>query len=251
LETLLPDSLTLYAALTLLGFSFVASALNTAFGVGGGLVMLLALLGFVPAAQALPVQSLVQLGSSCSRAYLLRRYISFNFVKTFGIGSVIGATLGVLIFVPLPLPILKVLLAVLMLWVVWSKTSEGIKVSVRSFSLVGAGAAFGAIFMGATGPLVAAFFLKITECKESIVATNAACFIFLNGSKLVGFLYLGFTFMDWWKFVILMFFVGHIGTMFGKRCLVRFSNTGFLTVYKWALSLVAVQLCVTNISRIL
>jgi len=212
--------------------------------------MLLALLGFVPAAQALPVQSLVQLGSSCSRAFVLRRHISYDFVKTFAIGSMFGAALGVLIFVPLPLPILKIVLAVLMLWVVWSKKSEGLKISTRGFSLVGAGAAFGAMFMGATGPLVAAFFLRISQCKQTIVGTNAACFIFLNGAKLAGFLYLGFTFLDWWQFVIAMFVMGHFGTIFGKRCLARFSDTVFLKVYKWTLSLVAVQLCVVNVSRI-
>ena len=60
----LPAELPVLAALALVATSFLTSAVSAAFGLGGGVAMLIALLSLTPPVVALPVHALVQIGSN-------------------------------------------------------------------------------------------------------------------------------------------------------------------------------------------
>lgn len=64
----LPANTAPFVALALIIISFATSAISAAFGIGGGVAMLITLLSLTPPIVALPVHALVQIGSNAGRA---------------------------------------------------------------------------------------------------------------------------------------------------------------------------------------
>ena len=64
----IPPDLTILSTAGLVLLSFMTSALTASVGLGGGLVLLVALASFLPPLVVLPVHGVVQLGSNFGRA---------------------------------------------------------------------------------------------------------------------------------------------------------------------------------------
>ncbi|NNC55636.1 MAG: sulfite exporter TauE/SafE family protein, partial [Pseudomonadales bacterium] len=93
-------------ALLALGTSTVAGV----FGFGGGMLLIAALPGFLPAAALIPVHSAVQLLSNTSRAALSWRDIQWQFVAQHAVGSAIGIGLAALLVFKLSLVYIPMLI---------------------------------------------------------------------------------------------------------------------------------------------
>ena len=76
-----PQILAVETSLILLISSLFTSALTAAFGLGGGIIMLALLVNFLPVAVVIPVHGVIQAGSNCSRALLLRKYIAWPIIS--------------------------------------------------------------------------------------------------------------------------------------------------------------------------
>ena len=78
--TLLPEQLGAVSAYLLIATSFLTSAISAAFGLGGGVAMLVALLSLTPPMIALPVHALIQIGSNAGRSAMLQiaRYAGYR-----------------------------------------------------------------------------------------------------------------------------------------------------------------------------
>ena len=71
MTALLPAGLDPLIALALVFLSLVTSAITATFGIGGGSLMIAALLLVMPPAVAIPVHGLVQLGSNAGRGLMM------------------------------------------------------------------------------------------------------------------------------------------------------------------------------------
>ncbi|MBX2837986.1 MAG: sulfite exporter TauE/SafE family protein [Gammaproteobacteria bacterium] len=103
MENLLPAQLGLAPALILVGISFLTSAISATFGLGGGVAMLIALLTFTPPVVALPAHAIIQIGSNCGRAAMMRSHIMPDIVLWMVPGIIVGVIIGSQVFVSLPL----------------------------------------------------------------------------------------------------------------------------------------------------
>ena len=101
-EGLLPADLSLLSALFLIASSWMTAAITAAFGIGGGMILLALLLGFLPPAMAIPVHGVLQLGANTSRAALLRADVLKREFLWFLPGTLIGVSLASLVVVDLP-----------------------------------------------------------------------------------------------------------------------------------------------------
>jgi uncharacterized membrane protein YfcA len=163
-------------------------------------------------------------------------------VGWFAAGSVLGVALAATVIVNLPARLLMVALALFILWSIWSPVFRAADIPVRGFSVVGAVTTFLSMFLGATGPLVAAFWNTARMGRQAVIATHGAVMTILHGLKVVTFALLGFSFAEWIPFLVAMVAAGQLGTFTGKHALANLPEEIFITVFKWALTLLALRL---------
>ena len=245
MEWFVPDVLGPWWFAILLFMSFCASAFTAAFGVGGGVALIAVMLMVLPPAVVLPVHGVIQAGSNLGRVWAMREAVRTGILLWFAGGSVVGVTLASLIVVSLPAAWMESLLGAFILWALWAPRPRERHISDRGYALVGAGASFCTMFVGATGVLVGAFWQVARMGKQAVVATHAACMAVQHSFKVVAFALLGFAFLDWLGFIAAMVAVGYVGTLAGKRLLARLPERLFASAFRWLLTALALQLLVS------
>ena len=246
LETLaswLPEGLGWAPALLLVVASFFTSALTAAFGVGGGVAML-ALLGlFVPVAALIPVHGAVQLGSNSGRAWHQRRSVRRDILLPFVAGSLVGAVAGALVVVELPDAPLKLLLGVFIIAVTWARIPGFGALGRAGLAIGSAVTALVTMFLGATGPLLSAFFAQIIpDDRKALVATHAAGMTLQHALKIVVFGLAGFAFAQWLPLAAAMIVSGYLGTVYGSAWLERLPEESFRRWFRIGLTLLALDM---------
>ena len=243
LGALVPADLSALAAILLVVASFFTSALTAAFGVGGGVAML-ALMGVVmPVAVLIPVHGVVQLGSNTGRAIHQRAHIRWPLFGPFVAGAVAGSLAGGAVVLELPDALLKIVLALFVIAVTWTKIPDFDRLT-RAGLVVG-GAVIGLItmFLGATGPMIAAFLNQsIPDDRKAVVATHAMLMVALHALKVVVFGALGFAFARWVPLLAAMIATGYAGTVYGSRLLDRMPEDRFRWLFKVLLTVLALDL---------
>lgn len=239
---LLPAGISPAVACALVTLSFFTSALSAAVGIGGGVALIVAMASFLPPATVLPVHGVVQLGSNAGRAFLMRDRIAFVIVGWFVIGAVVGAAVAGRVFISLESSTLQLILALFVLYSVWGPKLGRVRIPDHGFSLVGLLAAFCTMFVGATGPLVAAFWSPVRLAREGVVATHAACMTLQHALKALAFGFLGFQFAPWGGLLVAMIASGFVGTMLGRKMLRRLDDELFARIFNLVLTVLALRL---------
>jgi uncharacterized membrane protein YfcA len=238
----LPDGLAPSVALLLVGISFFTSMLTGALGLGGGIMMLAVIAAFLPPTVVIPVHGVVQIGSNLGRAALMRGHIARDLLLPFAVGTAIGAPLGALVVTHLPTDLLRLILGLFVLWSVWAPKLRVARVPPRAFLAVGAVTSFVTMFLGATGPFIAAFLSPERLGRHGTVATHAACMTAQHGLKVAAFTALGFAFLPWLPLLAVMIALGFLGTVVGRRFLDRLPEASFARGFRLVLTLLALKL---------
>ena len=250
MEALLPENLGVAWAVALIAAAFITAAISAAFGIGGGVAMLAVLLAVLPPAIVLPIHGIVQAGANAGRVMTLRRHIQTSMLAWFTVGTVAGVVAASLVLVALPTPILQIILGLFILWTVWGPRLGAHAISDRAFVLVGAGASFCTMFVGATGPMVAAFWDVKRMGKLGVVATHSACMVVQHATKVVAFGVLGFAFARWMPMVVAMLVAGQVGTQVGARILRALPERAFEISFKLILTGLALRLLWSALSSV-
>ncbi|MEO3387055.1 sulfite exporter TauE/SafE family protein [Mesorhizobium sp. CAU 1741] len=240
---LLPPGIDASVALLLVVASFFTSALTAAFGLGGGIAML-ALLGlFVPVAALIPVHGAVQLGSNTGRAWHQRANVRRDIFAPFLIGSLIGAVAGAMVVVQLPDAFLKLLLGCFIIVVTWAKIPGFDRLGRAGLAIGSAITALMTMFVGATGPLLSAFFAQIIpDDRKALVATHAAGMTVQHLLKVVVFGLAGFAFAQWLPLIAIMVASGYLGTVYGTEWLEKLPEDTFRRWFRVGITLLALDM---------
>lgn len=242
-ELLLPEVVSLPAALALVISAGFTSALTAGLGIGGG-VLLLGIMAFlVPPAALVPLHAVVQIGSNTGRAWLMRRHIATGIVMPFALGAMLGASAGGSVASALPAHQLELLLGLFILYAVWGRWPElqG-RARAAGLWLGGTTMSFLSMFVGATGPLVASLLKTQSLERQPHMATFSTCMSLQHGIKILVFGGLGFVFTPWLPLLTAMIASGFVGTWLGERWLAGCSEAGFRRGLDWLLTAMAVQL---------
>ncbi|MCV3272047.1 sulfite exporter TauE/SafE family protein [Roseobacter sinensis] len=231
--------LDLPVALTLLGLSFLSSLITAAFGIGGGTMMLAVMATLLPASALIPVHGLVQLGSNAGRACVFRHQINRAHLLPFTVGAVLGVAIGSSVVVQLDAGALQMIVGLFVLWTLYLPIPRLMK---RSAGLTGALSSGLTMFVGGTGPFIAAFVKTLGFDRTTHVATHAAMMTVQHLLKTVAFGLLGFAFSQWIGFVVLLILFGFLGTLAGRSVLVRLNEALFQRVLTAFLTLLALRL---------
>jgi len=243
LAMLLPDSLAPSTALLLVLLAGVTSFISAAFGSGGGTLLLAVMALVMPIQAIIPVHGLVQVGSNASRSLMMWRHIHWPTLWYFVPGALLGTLFAAYFLVMLPTTVLQFSIAVFVLYLCWGPPLPS-KALNNTGTVVAAGATtFLGYFVGASGPLVAAFIKqKFAGDRATTVGTFATTMVVQHGPKALVFGIAGFVFKEWLALVVLMIAAGAVGTKLGLLRLFTLSERRFSFYFNLVLSLIAVRL---------
>jgi uncharacterized membrane protein YfcA len=239
---LIPDSLDLFSFCLLVGISFFGSFLSTAAGIGGGVTMLAVMAQVMPPLALIPCHGVVQAGSNMSRVALFFRHIDWQFMRWFVLGSLIGTVAASQLVVALPIAFLQTLLGIFILYSVWGPKPGKVSVSSQGIVIGGALTTFGSMFVGATGPFVMAFVAPFKYDRLTKVATFSSVMVTQHTLKIIMFGFLGFAFLAYVPLLTLMIAAGFLGTLVGKRVLLKQSEARFSLILNIILTMLALRL---------
>ncbi len=222
------------------------SVISGVVGMAGGIVLLSLMTFFIPLQHIVPIHGVVQLVSNGSRCFFLRKKIVKEIALYFFLGAPIG-TLGTYFFLShisakaiFYWPIILLILYTLFK----PKKMPTLMISHKNFFFLGLAGGFLAPLIGATGPLVAPFFLRPDLEKEEIVATKACIQMFTHFLKIPLFLSLSFSYAQYSWVIVSMVVGAIIGTRLGVFLLGKISELLFKRIYQTALFIAVIRLIV-------
>lgn len=226
-------------ALALITLSFISSLITAGFGIGGGAVMLAVLATLLPASAIVPVHGLVQLGSNAGRTAIFLRYIHLDIVLPFLIGALIGIALGGAFVIQLDAGIIQIGVGLFVLWSILFRPPAFMR---RSSAVAGGFSSFLTMFFGGTGPFVASYVKTLELDRMKHVATHATLMTIQHLLKTIAFGFLGFAFSTWAWLVGLLIVFGFLGTVVGRRVLLRIDERRFKFALNVILTVLALRL---------
>jgi uncharacterized membrane protein YfcA len=221
--------------------AFFTSTLTGIVGLGGGLLLISAMPGFLPVAAVVPVHGGVQLASNVSRALFDVRVVAWRLVGPFSVGAVLGAALGSRIVVRLPAEYFLPLLGLFVLVLTWGPAVRPIRLP-GGYVVLGGVATFLSLFVGAVGPVCSPFLLREQLTRDGIVATQAVWISVLHSMKLVTFGLLGFAFGPYLFLMSGMIAAAVLGSWVGRRLRGRVPEHRFRTLFRILLTLLALRM---------
>ena len=235
--------------------AFITSSISAVLGMGGGIILLGIMAILIPEGyMVIALHGVIQLFSNTTRTYVFRNHLKKDLIKEFSIGVFFGATLSAIIILILiqlfqvssaneiKVEILKPLIGLFIIWYLFFKGPKKEK-KIFSFIPVGAISGLSSIFVGATGPLIAPFFLSRNLLKENIIANKAACQMITHITKIPLFIYFfNVNYIDNYTVLLPLILAVFLGTNFGKKLLKFIPEELFKKLFKTALFIIAIKL---------
>ncbi|RAP34850.1 hypothetical protein DID77_00310 [Candidatus Marinamargulisbacteria bacterium SCGC AG-439-L15] len=224
--------------------AYLSSLVSGLVGMAGGILLLGAMTVVMPISIIVPIHGIVQLTSNVSRTLMLIPHIKKPYFYSFLFGTPFGGYLGYLILSRIQSPYwLFGVVAVLLSYIAFKpKKLPDIKLPERFFWILGAVASCLGCLIGATGPLLAPFFIRHDFTKEEIVATKASCQVLIHLVKIPTFMALSFPYKDHLTTIIIMVIMVIIGTKSGVYFLKRIDGTRFFSLVRLACVVMAIRL---------
>jgi len=243
-----PEPLGPYWAVGIVLLTAFTSAITAVLGIGGGLIMMAALLMVLPPSVVLPVHALIQLVSNSARAHAYQEFVDWPLIAWFTAGSVVGVAIASQVFVSIPEHWLLLMMGAFILWAVWTPTLQISNLPLKSFAIVGGLLSFLSFFVGATGPLFAAVTHNRSAELRVYIATHAMGVNVQHLFKLVVFGIFGFAFMEWLPFVGVTAVTSYLGTYAGRALLKKLPEKAIKLAFKWILTALALRLIYSALS---
>ncbi|MEY4640792.1 MAG: hypothetical protein RLZZ227_786 [Pseudomonadota bacterium] len=224
---------------------FIGGFFSTLAGAGGGLFTLAATSLLLPLPVVVPLNGVLILAGQITRVAQFYRYIDWSITGPFVPGSIIGATLGGLIYFALPETLLALMLGSVLLWFCWfPPKGAGRDLAQRipyPFFWVGIVHTFLSTVSGA-GVLFQSLMVNSKLSKEALVATIAGTMLFMALFKSLGYMLAGFDYSPYLLVIGLSWIMGITGTMLGKMCLDILPDAYFRMLIKIVVTLFALRL---------
>jgi len=214
--------LELFTTLMLLSaLGLITSCITAMVGMGGGLLLLAALPGILPANAIIPVHGTVQLSSNFSRWLFGIKYTCIRPLLFFLAGSIAGTLFGARLLRYIDVAIIPVTTSIFILFILWTPISSVLKKIPGRYVSLGAVQTSMSLYVGATGPLSTSLLFKEGYHPDQVIVTNAAINTVVNVAKIVVFTSLGFVFKDYLPHImatsIFAIAGSYVGTLFREK----------------------------------
>jgi uncharacterized protein len=234
-----------------LGFTLIAfftSMLTAIIGLGGGLLLIALMPGFLPAAAIIPIHSVVQLASNASRAAFAWQTIRWEYFIAFAVGSIFGGLIAAQFIRLINIEYISLFIGLFILMNVWTpQVFQWLGRLKGEFITIGILQTGLGMIGGATGPLGQASLMRRGLSKDEIVTTTALFMSFTHITKLVAFAILGVNIIFWWKLMLGMVVGVILGSWAGTKVRTKVDDK----IFKQALSILLTVLAVRMIYVVL
>lgn len=230
--------------LLLIVAALVASAVSGTLGMGGGVLLLAVLASVLDPIAVVPIHGVVQLASNCTRFLALRKNVTWRIVALYATTMPIGAWLAVRVYQGAGTVWFKPAIgALIATFLVWDRFKpERLQLPKWVFLPAGVVGGFLTVSVGASGPFLAAFFLRDDLERREIVATKATIQTFGHLLKIPAFLSLGFDYRAHALTILPLIGCVIVGTFLGTALLKRLPEALFRRVFRFVLALLALRL---------
>ena len=239
INAFVPADMSQLAFFLLILASLVTSFMTAAFGIGGGVALIVVMALLVPPAALIPVHGIIQLGSNGGRVAIMAKDVVWRPMIPFVVGALIGAIAGGLVAVQLPIWLVQLGLGIFILIVVFIKMPPIQKKYVFAGGII---SSFLTMFFGATGNFIAAMVKTMKLDPLPHVATHSMMMTFQHLIKVIVFGFIGFHFAPYWPLIFVMLISGFIGTVIGRQFLIKAGQHYFKPILNTILALAALRL---------
>lgn len=215
----------------------LTAMISAVVGMAGGIALLGVMTFFLPLKTIIPIHACVQLMSNSTRTLLLRQHVEWRVIVYYVLGLPLGTLIALNVIKSFSFTHIAMTLIVLLIWYVLFKPKKMPTVQLPYWGFGILAVVIGIInpFVGATGPLQAAFFLRDDWSKEKIVATKAMSQSLGHFFKLLLFVRLGFVFETHSLLIIVMVIGVVLGTKYGITLLSNIKDRTFRFLYRGVL----------------
>ena len=235
--------------------ALITSSISAVIGMGGGIILLGIMAIMIPDGyMVIALHGIIQMVSNGTRTIVFKDYLKRNLILEFLIGAIIGLILSTLMIYgimkyyevnsadQIQFDYLKPIIGIYILWFLYLKGKKKERKN-KLFIIVGFISGLCTIFVGATGPLIAPFFLNKHLTKENIIANKAACQIISHLGKIPIFIYFFHVdYIEQYNLLLPLILAVYIGTNIGKRLLNYGPETTFKLLFKICLTAIAIRL---------
>jgi uncharacterized membrane protein YfcA len=218
------------------------SAVTAVTGIGGGMMLIAIMPGFLPAAAIVPVHAVVQLFANSSRAMFGWRFLRWEFVLAFIAGSILGGSIAAGIAREINLAYTPLFIAAYILFITWGPAPKFNKPPPGEFVIIGALQTGLSMLVGATGPMSQAALMARGLQRDALVVSGALMTTFTHLTKVLLFALLGFSFIEFWQVILGMSIAVIVGALIGTRIRYQVPEALFRRILKWALTMLALRM---------
>jgi len=224
--------------------------LSAVVGMAGGITLLSVMLLFLEPLVAIPIHGVVQLVSNSSRTFVQRKHVDWTILWRYSVMLVPMGFVGIEIAQALPSTVTRALIGAFVLVATWKPgwlligTHPERSDIHRRFFLLGGVVGLINMTIGAAGPLIAPFFLRIGLTRQALIGTKAACQAAGHLVKIAIFGIAGFVFADYAVLLAVLSVSVIAGTWIGSQVLESVNERWFKRLYQGVLTLVALRLLV-------
>lgn len=228
---------------------FVTATISGILGMAGGVTLLGVMTALLPAPVVVPLHGIVQLASNWTRTWAFRKYVRWPIFFAFMVPAVAGVAIAANIWADLKLTWFKAWIGAFILsFLLWRRYKPKLRhPPIWSYAVLGLAAGLLAIFVGATGPFLAPFFLRDDFENEEVIATKAVCQTWLHLLKIPAFLALSFDYTPYAPVLAALIVAVIGGTYFGKHLLSKISKDRFVFWFQLVLGGLAVYLIASTV----
>jgi len=222
----------------------VSTIISGIIGMGGGVTLVAVMAALLEPAVVVPIHGVVQMVSNSTRALALWKSVVWSVLLLYTPTLLVGAWIGICFYRGAGMPWFRPLIGAFVLaFLVWDRVKPR-RLALPRWIFVPAGLAGGiiTILIGASGPYLAAFFLRDDMDREEIVATKAAIQTVGHVIKIPAFMSVGFVYGEHLGLILPLLACAVIGTFIGTRILKRMGERIFQVAFRVFLAALAVRL---------
>jgi uncharacterized membrane protein YfcA len=224
----------------------ITTIISAVIGMGGGVTLVAVMAALLEPAIVVPIHGVVQMVSNSTRSLALLRSVMWPVMLLYVPTLLLGAWIGIHFYRGAGLPWFRPLIGAFVLaFLLWDRFKPK-RLMLPRWIFVPAGLLGGiiTILIGASGPYLAAFFLRDDMNREQIVATKAAIQTAGHLVKIPAFMSVGFVYREHLGLILPLLACAVIGTLIGTRILKRMNERVFQVAFRVFLAILALRLIV-------
>lgn len=224
----------------------LTSAVSGVLGMAGGVALLGVMTALLPPPWVVPLHGLVQLMSNSTRTVVLFRKVVWRIALAYAIPCAIGVVVATVVFAETKPDLSWMPRAIgifLIAFLIWRRFSPKVRTApLWVYPMLGLAVGLLTLVVGATGPLIAPFFLRDDLDQEETIATMAIVQSWGHLLKLPAFLALGFDYTPHVALLAALLGATVIGTLLGRKVLSRVPRRTFELIFQVVLLALAIHL---------